>query len=70
MDKLNFDENSHTYTLIKENGEEINLVSVTQLLKKHGLSPDYSNIDSEILRLKAERGKVILKELEDYISHK
>lgn len=70
MDKLNFDENSHSYTLIKDNDEEINLVSVTQLLKKHGLSPDYSNVDSEILRLKAERGKVIHKELEEYINHK
>ncbi len=70
MDKLNFDENSHSYTLIKDNGEEINLVSVTQLLKKHGLSPDYSNVDSEILRLKAERGKVVHKELEEYINHK
>lgn len=70
MDKLKFDENSHSYTLIKENGEEIDLVSVTQLLKKHGLAPDYSNIDSEILRLKAERGKVIHKELEEYINHK
>ena len=70
MDNLKFDENSHSYTLIKENGEEIDLVSVTQLLEKHELAPDYSNIDSEILRLKAERGKVIHEELEQYINHK
>lgn len=70
MDKLKFNEENHSYTLIKENGEEIDLVSVTQLLKKHGLSPDYSNIDSEVLKLKAERGKVIHEELEQYINHK
>lgn len=70
MDKLKFDENSHSYTLIKESGEEISLVSVTQLLKKHGLSPDYLNVDDEVLKLKAERGKVIHEELEQYINHK
>ena len=70
MDKLKFDENSHSYTLIKEREEEISLVSVTQLLKKHGLSPDYLNVDDEVLKLKAERGKVIHEELEQYINHK
>lgn len=70
MDKLKFDEDSHSYTLIKESGEEISLVSVTQLLKKHGLSPDYLNVDDEVLKLKAERGKVIHEELEQYINHK
>ena len=70
MDKLKFDEDSHSYTLIKESGEEISLISVTQLLKKHGLSPDYLNVDDEVLKLKAERGKVIHEELEQYINHK
>ncbi len=70
MDKLKFDEDSHSYTLIKESGEEISLISVTQLLKKHGLSPDYSNVDDEVLRLKSERGKVIHEEFEQYINHK
>ena len=70
MDKVKFNKKNHTYTLIKENGEKCNLVSVTTLLKKHGISPDYSNVNENVLEAKAERGSVIHEELEQYINHK
>ncbi len=43
------------------------LISATQLMQKHGLSPDYSNVDAEVLAKKAERGTLIHEELEEYI---
>jgi len=70
MDKVKFNKKNHTYTLIKENGEKYDLVSVTTLLKKHGITPDYSNVNENVLEAKAERGSVIHEELEQYINHK
>lgn len=70
MDKVKFNKKNHTYTLIKDNGEKINLVSVTTLLKKHEITPDYSNVNENVLKAKAERGSVIHEELEQYINHK
>lgn len=69
MDKVLFDEEKHKYTLVKENGEKIDLVSVTQLLRKHGLSPDYSAVDEQVLKAKAERGKIVHEELENYVKY-
>lgn len=63
MDKnFAFDPETHTYFL---NGKP--LISVTQLLKKHGLAPDYSGVDEETLNRAAERGTLIHNEIEDYI---
>lgn len=70
MDKVKFNKKNHTYTLIKDSGEKINLVSVTTLLKKHEITPDYSNVNENVLKAKAERGSVIHEELEQYINHK
>lgn len=70
MDKVKFNKKNHTYTLTKENGEKYDLVSVTTLLKKHGITPDYSNVNESVLKAKAERGSVIHEELEQYINHK
>lgn len=68
--KCVFDEAEHRYFLQNEKGENIKeLISVTTLLRKHGLSPDYSSVPSDILQAKAEYGQVIHKELEDYIKH-
>lgn len=69
MDNLNFDKDTHTYTLVKDNGDEITLTSVTQLLAKHGLSPDYSKVQDQVLSAKAERGSVVHGELEQYIKY-
>ena len=61
---ISFDEQKHVYTL---DGRE--LISVTQLMKKHGLAPDYSAVSQEVLTAKAERGSLIHKEIEDYIKN-
>lgn len=57
-----FNETNHTYTL----GDKV-LISVTQLLKKHGLSADYSNVVEEILEKAANKGTMVHKEIEEYI---
>lgn len=62
--KVIFDEQKHTYQL----GDRI-LISVTRLLKKHGLSTDYSGVDAEVLQKAAQKGTMIHKEIEDYIKH-
>ena len=59
---VNFNEETHTYT--NEKGKE--LISVTTLLKRAGISPDYSNVREDILKASAERGTLIHKEIEVY----
>lgn len=56
-----FNETDHSYTF----GDKP-LISVTQLLKKHGLSTDYSNVDAEILEKAANKGTAVHKEIENY----
>jgi len=69
MSKVIFNKKKHIYTLIDDDGKTINdLVSVTTLLKKHGLAPDYSMVDDKTLSTKAERGIIIHEELEKYIN--
>ena len=58
---LTFNEETHEYTL---DGRK--LISVTQLMQKHNLSPSYSNVSVEVLQKKAERGSLVHKEIEDY----
>lgn len=69
--KCIFKEDTHQYFLVDvKTGEVIKeLISVTTLLKKHGLSPDYSGVPSETLKAKAEYGTLVHKELEQYIKH-
>ena len=62
---LNFDEAKHEYTL---DGKK--LISVTQLMQKHGLAPSYAGVSTDVLNAKAERGSLIHKEIEDYIKEK
>lgn len=61
MEQIRFIEESHEYFL----GEK-KLISVTQLMRKHELAPDYSNVPTNILENKASRGTLIHKEIEDY----
>ena len=56
-----FDPLSHTYLL-----DDKVLIGVTTLMKKHGLSPDYSGIPDATLMKAAEEGTAIHKEIEDY----
>lgn len=64
--KIRFDELEHKYFL-NDGTSEKELVSVTTLLKKHGLTPDYSFVNEVVLSTKAERGTIVHKELEAYI---
>jgi hypothetical protein len=57
-----FNEEFHQYSI-----EDKNLISVTQLMSKHRLAPDYSFVDQELLKSKAERGTYIHSEIEKYI---
>ena len=65
MSKLiEFREDTHEYFL---DGRK--LISVTQLMRKHGLAPNYDAVPSEVLKAKAERGTIIHKEIEDFIKN-
>lgn len=57
-----FNPADHTYTV---GGRK--LISVTHLLKKHGLAPDYSSIDAGILERAANKGIAVHEEIEDFI---
>lgn len=59
---VKFEESTHTYT--NEQGRQ--LISVTQLMRKHGLAPDYSAVPSETLNRAAERGTMIHAEIEKF----
>lgn len=59
---IRFDEKEHRYY----DGEK-ELISVSALMRKHGLTPDYSGIPEEVLRKKAERGSFIHKEIDTLI---
>lgn len=60
-EKVFFDPISHTYLM----GDKV-LIGVTSLMKKHGLSPDYSGIPQAVLNKAAEEGTAVHKEIEDY----
>lgn len=60
--ELIFKEDTHQYYL----GDN-ELISVTTLMQKHGLSPSYAAVPAEVLRAKAERGSLVHKEIEEYI---
>lgn len=62
MAKVIFKESDHTYWL-----EDRRLISVTQLLKKHGLAQSFDDVDEEVLKSAAERGTMIHREIENYI---
>lgn len=64
MAKVIFRESDHSYWL----GEK-KLISVTQLLKKHGLSTDYSGINPDVLQRAADKGNIVHKEIEEYIKN-
>ena len=66
MKQIRFSEVDHKYFL-NDGTSEKELVSVTTLLKKHGLTPDYSFVNEVVLSTKAERGTIVHKELEAYI---
>lgn len=64
--RVKFDDFTHTYIL---DNESI-LIGVTSLMKKHGLSADYSGIPEAVLQKAAERGSKVHKDIEDYCNGK
>ena len=60
--EVKFDENLHKYTV---DGKEV--ISVTQLLQKHKITPSYDAVDKELLRMASERGTLIHEEVEKWI---
>ena len=71
MIKINYDETTHTYTNAETNET---LISVTQLLEKHGLAPNYNfmkqnEILKEKLEQKANYGKLIHEEIENFVNN-
>lgn len=57
---IEFEEKGHIYSV---NGE-IASISVTELLAKHGLAPDYSGVSKQKLRESASNGKNVHEDLE------
>ena len=62
--EIKFDENLHKYTV---DGKEV--ISVTQLLQKHRITPSYDSVDKELLRVASERGTLIHEEVENWIEN-
>ena len=60
--EIKFDEILHKYTV---DGKEV--ISVTQLLQKHRITPNYDAVDKELLRVASERGTLIHEEVEKWI---
>lgn len=67
--KCIFKEDTHQYFLVDAKTGEVvkELISVTTLMRKHGLAPNYDGVPSETLKAKAEYGSLVHKELENYI---
>lgn len=61
---ITFTEKGHVYSV---NGE-IASISVTELLARHKLSPDYAGVSKKVLSQKAEQGTRIHKDLESVLN--
>lgn len=61
---VEFEEKGHIYSV---NGD-IASISVTELLKKHGLSPNYDGVNKKALRESSEKGKKVHKDLENILN--
>lgn len=62
---VEFNEKNHEYV-----ADGRKLISVTQLLSKHGLAPSYDAVDHELLRTASERGTLIHEEVKDFVDGK
>lgn len=65
--ELHFNPLTHQYERINiKTGESVELLSATQLMKKHGLSVDYSEVPTHILENARIFGDAMHKSLEEY----
>ena len=62
--QISFTEKGHVYSV---NGE-IASISVTELLVKHGLPPNYKGVSKKVLSEKAKKGTEIHKDLENILN--
>lgn len=65
-DRIYFDETSHSYLL----DDEKLLLGVTELMKKHNLSADYSGIRKDVLDKAAALGTELHREIQEYLEGK
>lgn len=63
---IDFEEKEHCYSV---NGD-IASISITELLKKHKLAPDYSGISASKLKNASKKGKEVHKDLELILNEK
>lgn len=47
--------------------DDVKLISVTQLMQAVGLAQDYSTVDPEVLKKKAEYGKLVHADIDDFV---
>lgn len=64
--RVSFEDITHSYLL----DNEVYLMGVTSLMKKHGLAPNYEGIPAEVLQKAAERGSKVHQDIEDYCNGK
>ena len=64
--RVSFEDITHSYLL----DDTRELIGVTSLMRKHGLSPDYSGVPEEVMQKAAERGSKVHKDIEDYCNGK
>lgn len=64
--RVSFEDITHSYLL----DNEVYLMGVTSLMKKHSLAPNYADVPEEVLRKAAERGSKVHKDIEDYCNGK
>ncbi len=64
--RVSFEDITHSYLL----DNEVYLMGVTSLMKKHGLAPNYEGVPAEVLQKAAERGSKVHQAIEDYCNGK
>ena len=64
--EITFERETHTYRV----DNELASLSVTQLLKKHGLAPNYASVDKEVLKKSADYGTYIHADCENVLNDK
>ena len=63
---IDFEEKDHVYSI---NGD-IASISVTELLKKHNIAPDYNGVSNATLKNASKKGKEVHKDLENILNTK
>ena len=61
--RIEFNEKEHIYYV----DGEMARISITALLRKHGLAPDYSGVSAKVLESKADIGTYVHKDLENIL---